>query len=162
MASDHDHEPKSTCPSCGYRVDRGRCPECGETVPLYTRPPERMSRATRNRLVIQFILGLATGVAAWKMSSAGGEPWDNEPGRYLITSALAGMISAAIHPRYFWAAAVWCYLGQTIAMWLDLTPGDPVILPPYCSSALFGLPPILVGAALSYAVRNFIARPTDD
>ncbi len=66
MADEQAYVPQGYCPGCGYRIDPGRCPECGREVrrPWKVRPRVVALRRVRWAAAALVLLGL--GVAAWR------------------------------------------------------------------------------------------------
>lgn len=67
-----EHEPAGYCPHCGYRIDPGRCPECGVEVarPVSRSPRSRSHRIMRVGIVILACAVVVTGgryAAPWLM-----------------------------------------------------------------------------------------------
>lgn len=58
------YRPAGFCPCCGYRVDAGRCPECGRDVKRPWRVPPRTYRRWRLAIVLA-ALALVGGGAWW-------------------------------------------------------------------------------------------------
>ncbi len=57
------YAPAGFCPACGYRIDPGRCPECGRHVTRPWRIEPRVYRWRRRLVVLAVLAGAIT--AAW-------------------------------------------------------------------------------------------------
>ena len=160
-----DFEPAGYCPNCEYRLDGGRCPECGAQVktPLDSHPRQRPKR--NRRISGLFSVGAALGWLTWWASplvTRQTEPWDGSGSYYVISTVVSGIVTALVFPRFFWLAPIAIGLGQTAYMHIIYAPtlpmGGPAILPPCCGVALFGFLPALAGAAVVFGISKLAIR----
>lgn len=75
------YTPAGYCPRCGYRVDPGRCPECGADV---AQPLRRLRSRARRRVVLlaTLLMFVVVGVGLWRYGpSLAARVW---PTRHLV------------------------------------------------------------------------------
>src|SRR5262245_26231738 len=70
-------------------------------------------------LMFVIAAGAVLGAAIWFLSpflTGEKEPWDSRSWYYPFALTIAGVLAAAIRPRYFWAAPIGVCVGQVAFM----------------------------------------------
>jgi hypothetical protein len=112
-----------------------------------------------------FFTGLILGSCIWAFSpwfTGKSEPWDSSSLYYDGSLAAAGLLAAAVCPRFWWLGAMGIYFGQVGYMELVLLgmlrPGDPAIMPSYLGVAIFGFAPAFIASAAVYVASLLSQR----
>lgn len=135
--------------------------ELATRINLWRTQPVPELTVRKVRLASCVAVGLAAGFGAWWVYAGPmTEPWDAGMGPYLAFLAGGGFLSVLLYPRSFLAGPLSTWAGQMAYSWTVYAPAapehDPSILLPSIATAIWGLPPAYIGAAVPMGAHKRI------